>query len=279
MRRATMGLMAATGALMLAASASAATITFVGKANDTTGGNTATAQANFRSTDVAKAYDIDGDNVYGTDGYKFWGTSNNLQDTSSATKGTLTQLPSYITSITPAGTNGNVANGQWYSVQGGFARMDDPSLTPGAGIANIDSGVLFKKFDALVSPYTQDILNIVLTSNATFRMGITQISGDGQKGQQLILGGIAVDTLPPGSGGTPGGTGTAVDNYDRFDIYLFDVIGTAGETITLQGLNAWNGANGRDQLGIGGLTFDSVPEPASLGLLSLGGLALLRRRR
>lgn len=282
MRRVTMSLLAATGTLMLAGSASAATIAFVGKANDTVGGNTATAQANFRSTDVLKAYDLDGNDVYGTDGYKFWGTSNNSQDTSSETKGTLTQLPSYITSITPAGINGIPANpaGSWSSAQAGFGRMDDPTLTPGLGVANIDSGVLFKKYDGAVVPYTQDLINIVLASDTTFRIGITQVSGDKQKGQQLILGGVAVDTLPQADGGTPSGTGTAVNNYDRFDIYLFDVTGTAGETITLQGLNAVNGAGGGDQVGIGGVTFDSVvPEPTSLAVLSFGALSLLRRRR
>ena len=39
------------------------------------------------------------------------------------------------------------------------------------------------------------------SSEKTFRIGVVQISGDRQKGQQLILGGTAVDTLPPGDGG------------------------------------------------------------------------------
>jgi hypothetical protein len=237
-----LGLLTAAGTL----TASAASVTFVGKANDTTGGNTASAQANFRSTDVPKAYDIDNNEVYGTDGYKFWATS----------AGTLTSLPAYITSITPVGTSGNGV-GQWNAGGPGFGPMDDPSQPPGAGVGNLNAGVLFKKFDNTVAPYAQGLVSIVLAADATFRIGIVQISGDRQKGQQLILGDVAVDTLPPGDGGTPAGTGTAVNNYDRFDIYLFDVTGTAGETVTLQGLNAINGALGGDQLGICGFTFDS----------------------
>ncbi len=229
-----------------ASSASPATVTFVGKANSSTGGDTASAQANFRSTDVPKAYDMDGNDIYGTDGYMFWATS----------IGTPTQLPSYITSITPVGTGGGGV-GQWYAAGPGFGRMDDPSLTPGVGVANIDAGVLFKKYDSAVAPYIQDLASIVLASNGTFRIGIVQISGDRQKGQRLILGGTAVDTLPPGNGGMPSGNGTAVNDYDRFDIYLFDVTGTAGETLVLQGLNAINGEFGEAQLGISGFTFDS----------------------
>jgi hypothetical protein len=239
-----------------ASSASPATVTFVGKANSTLGGDAASAQANFRSTDVTKAFDSDNNDVYGSDGYKFWNTSNISQEPAGPTKGTLTQLPSYITSITPVGTNGN-GTGQWNAAGPGFGRMDDPTLPPGAGVANLDAGVLFKKFDSAVAPYIQDLASIVLASNATFRIGIVQISGDRQKGQRLILGGTAVDTLPPGEGGVPAGTGTAVNNYDRFDIYLFDVTGTAGETIVLQGLNATIGGLGEGQLGITGFTFDS----------------------
>jgi hypothetical protein len=242
-----------------ATAASPATVTFVGKANSSTGGDGAiTAQLNFRSTDVAKAYDIDGNDVYGTDGYKFWATSNSSQESGGQTKGTLTQLPSYITSITPVGTGGNGV-GQWNAAVAGFGRMDDPSLPPGVGVANIDAGVLFKIFDGAVSPYIQDLASIVLGSNGTFRIGIVQISGDRQKGQRLILGGTAVDTLPPGTGGMPAGNGTAVNDYDRFDIYLFDVTGTAGETLVLQGLNAIAavGEFGEAQLGISGFTFDS----------------------
>jgi hypothetical protein len=58
------------------------------------------------------------------------------------------------------------------------------------------------------------------------------------------------------------------------DLVRFNIDGgAAGETYTIYGTSPPSGAL------IGGVTFDSIPEPGSLSLLAASGLLLLRRRR
>jgi hypothetical protein len=80
-----------------------------------------------------------------------------------------------------------------------------------------------------------------------------------------------------GSAGYPNSTITSSASLGNF---------TAGDTIQVQFLGAWdqfanNATGGTDEWIISSVevTNTEVPEPASLSLLALGGLALMRRRR
>lgn len=121
-------------ALGLPMGASAATIAYVGSAGN---------QVSWRSTGVTKTLDPDGDNVYGTAGYVGFAmrknaggggvaTANPLTYTSTNFE-TLSSVPSYLTLASSAAQN--------FVVFGfGYSQVDNPTLTPGATVADIESG-------------------------------------------------------------------------------------------------------------------------------------------
>lgn len=88
-----------------------------------------------------------------------------------------------------------------------------------------------------------------------------------------VTGANSVKTFVAGNG-TPGG---ALNNHD--DFYFFNVTNAVvGDTITVAATTTPTGSNNN----IGGLTFDTsspVPEPATLGMLALGGIGVLAKKR
>jgi hypothetical protein len=75
-----------------------------------------------------------------------------------------------------------------------------------------------------------------------------------------------------GPGGVSSDQDVTIDGGS--DLVQFDIAGALdGEVYTIYGTSAASGAL------IGGVTFDSIPEPGSLSLLAAGGLLFLRRRR
>jgi len=213
--------------------ASAATIVYVGE--------DVTTNDQWRTTDHAKPLDIDGDNVYGTDGY-FIGITLAGVDAS----------PAYAPVTRLAGSADAEQVHQAY--------FDDPALTGLGPVPDIRCG------DWWVEPPPTpdlDFFSILLTEDAAFRLGVLadQTRYDGNPGHDVLYespmevrvresGGPAdsgwIDTLGPGE---------AWRNAD-VDYFFFDVSGQAGDVFIVSGLNdlRW------EALGMAGVTFDGAED-------------------
>ena len=215
---------------------------------------------------VAKSFDIDGNNLYGTDGYALMNTSN-----SSAQAGPLAS----IVQSAPSYTSGIAYTAASVGFSSSFNGAEDV-LNPGdtgtlnLGYAGVDSDPNIAVPLQEVFAYT---LNRDMATGETFRVGIildsladTQI---GANALRMVAGANQADaTLVPGS------------RTGSMDMYFFDVTGlTNGEEIQIWlGKESTGGINAAT---MGGVMFDSitVPEP-SIGLLcGLAGFGLIRRRR
>jgi hypothetical protein len=149
------------------------------------------------------------------------------------------------------------------------------SSTSFGGYANLTvagtpqrTGVAFQQVP-LGQSRTLATLSLLAGTPSSFRLGVLE---DNAPGPQNNQGSITVT----GANGinTSSGNGAVAAN----DFYFFNVTSAqAGDTITVATTN--NGVSGNFSfVEIGGLTFDTIPEPASLSLLSLAALAALRRR-
>ena len=236
---------------LLAPAAQAATITAAGL--DTT------TQPNWRTTTTIKALDGDGDNVYGTAGYIAYATGStnaSTYDDSAATK--LSGLPAYLT-ITANGVNN--------SYTGGYALFDNPTLAPGASVLDIHSGFAYRANNLANTSLNLYDLIFGASTPTLLRIGVIQNGAGGPIASFTLTGGGSATQLVNKLGSD--------DGIIRYA--FFDVANAAGSTLTLSGLSGLVG----DNVGLSGFTVDAVaiPEPASLGLLGLGAIAMLRRRR
>jgi hypothetical protein len=229
--------------MTLAPFTQAASIVYVGQQNDyETVSNDATT--GWRNASTVKPLDIDGDNIFGTDGYEFGGGS------------TPKSLPSYVNDFNINGNHND--NGR------GF--LDNPADPGGADIrggwAGRSGGGNFATivFNQAMSDTVR--LGVIYdndwnVSTGTQTFTLTQTVGGSSS--------VTTPTL------TLEGSGSA-----SYDILFFDLVGIqSGDSFTLdvtKGTVSWGQ--------ITGMTFDSVPEPSSLSLLLLGSgaLYLLRRR-
>jgi hypothetical protein len=228
-----------------------ATVTYVGfqseieSAADTPG-------TGWRNAAPVKTFDIDGDNILGTDGY--WNPSN-----SSA-------LPAYVASASKQ----NVGNDNTGSV---FGVMDDPGSPGGTDTWNFGGWRHNSTTELEMATVTLSANAGTLLNNQTLRVGwlsdIYNFSGSFFMRASLDSGGD--------SGLTP-----LISYADNgLDAGFFDISNVAdGDVIRLYGT-----ANTGSWAVMGGLTFDTItnptaiPEPSSTALLGLGGLALMLRRR
>lgn len=257
-------LLAAACVIPLAAHA-APIITFVG-----TDGN----QTQFRTTTVVKAFDADGNNVYGTDGYVGYAmdippanTNNGTVDTNpltytSTNYATRRSDPSYAT----LSTNGQ--NRVAFGFTGtSYPLVDDPAAAPGASVIDIKSGFAIRFGITTVGGVTTgNMLNITFGSTAPatgVRIGVI-INDDETNGvgvDRVTLGGVTHES--PNTGGA-------------FTFKFFDVRNiTGGDVITLAlSKDADNATPG--QVAYYGVTFDTlpVPEPTTLAMV-LGGFGML----
>ena len=227
----------------------AATITHVGDDVDGTG-------PNWRTTAVTKPLDVDGNDVYGTDGWLR--PVNNPPSASN---------PSYLTpTYLVAGNYGDSA-----------VYVDDAALLPGPAVApDVHSGQMEQ------SGNTADAIQIDVTSDASFRLGVESDYTSGFLGTGSSFTSVRVWQSAGGIADTgmiaaPGKTAVA-------DWMLFDIVGAqAGDQfiVSVESFtNPWGAST------ISHAFFDTipaddgevVPEPAGLGLIGLALLAVRRKR-
>ena len=268
-------LVAVSTAMGLANTASASTVAFVGNDLDTTA--TQDSGGYWRTAAVAKANDIDGDNILGTDGFRYVTDNpggNGANDVESMDS-------SYATFANLTATN--------FRGNGNYTTIDDPDVVggtlnsgtfnpQGAGITGEGTEVSFGTINFTTNAVTA-------TSVTTARIGIMVDNLD-----NVIFNSYQLRLEDVTSGQTTGPiltqAATGVDNQLP-DWYYFDVTNfVVGDQIEVFATSSeGNPPQTAWPATIGAFTLDSVtvttavPEPCSATLLGLGGFALMLRRR
>jgi hypothetical protein len=201
--------------------------------------------ADWRTASVAKSYDADHNNVYGSDGYILF-------------NGTVT-LPSYVSSsttfVTGRSTDSDV-----------FPLCDDPTTTPGSTptktyltSTSIGSASNVKQVGFTVNANVPASFSISVMGDS---VGADAHGGAGYACSAYQVGG------PDGSANAP-----ATANNDKIpDLYVFTITGAqAGDSIELWSSpgTLWN------QHCLSAVGFDTAPEPSVLVLLITGVIGLL----
>jgi hypothetical protein len=204
------------------------------------------------SSNIRSSY-TNADNVYDT--------SNNSISTNG---GPAIALPSYVTSVAPA------ASPSLTKVAYGFSYSNISPTNSG----DVESGVAYL---AGTTGNSYDLLNINLASTVPgtpITIGVL-VNNEANTNNQYPT------SLTLRSSSASNGSVTVQHSGSGFsqgenDLYLFNVTPTDSDVLTLSGVQNSNMFN---QLVIVGLTFSSAPEPGSLGVMLVGGVALLARRR
>ncbi len=214
----------------------AATIVSLG-VDTTTGADWRTA-----STTKPSAFDPDGDNIYGSDGY-FVGYSA-IGASNTGTELTLVVTPIYISNITSFSP---------FFASDSYANIDNPTAA-----GEINAALYYNagtKFSFTVGQNTDFVLGVIV--------------GDGNSD------GVSSITINQTVGGSGTATNAGFSTVDGVVEYVFfNISALAGDEFNV----VTTVANGNQ--GISGLTFDAIPEPSgfALTMVALGGF-LLRRRR
>lgn len=179
----------------------------------------------------------------GNDGYVYYG----FIPTGGSSE-TLSKLPGYVSGIQEQGTS-------YTNTSGPDTTLTVDGLT---GVTGVD-------YDG-PSNTVESLATITLGSGvpSSFQIGLLGTNGVNPSNATTY-------TVASSAGGSLTIAANSAVQENIFD--LLTVTGAAaGETITISG-------EASNHPVLGGITFDPVPEPATLGLLCVGGLALLRRRR
>lgn len=239
-----------------AASLHAAVISYLGRDVDT--------KADWRKSSVAKSdvYDVDEDNIYGTDGYHVFTTDS--ANTGSGKAVPVSSQPAYI------GSMSFVQTANYSSIN--FPQFNKIDLT-----GNVSVGVSQPPGLGQVTPGTEvGMYTFTLDEDrSSFVLGIVQGWNAGIAGQGRLrqtVGGSAdsgYTTLSPNP--------TSTLNYVFYNFYQIDG-GKAGDTFVFSIKNDTTG--NRTPL-LTGVTFDTVvPEPVTFtGVAGMTSFFLLMRRR
>lgn len=231
-------------------SASAATISYLGVQTDVEAyGNDS---GGWRAATTLKTYDPDGDHVLGTDGYRLFPSN-------------AANLPSYITGLSGApGVSG-------WPGSGGYALVDNPADGP-----DILSGVYY--FNGVPGGQSRDMFSFTLGGTIPAVFTVHLMAGASDNANTTANSSFHLLQTSGGSGTASAAQDASSSNFSGPDWYSFQISGaTAGDVFTLRISN--DGLNGQN-LQIGGIAFDTVPEPAGAAhAMGLAALCLILRRR
>ena len=221
-------------ALAMAGTTYAATITSLG-ADLTTG-------ADWRTATTAKSstFDPNGDDIYGSDGYRIGYSA--LGAANTAGELSMVQTPSYVSSLS--------------SVLPFFASNTYVDIDNPMAAGDINGGLYYgngAKFNFTVSQATEFVLTVLI----------------GQNTGGPVPTSISVNQTV---GGAATATNNSFGNSAAADYIFFNIDAAAGDKFEVRIVSS-------NTAGITGVGFEIVPEPASLALLSLGGLMVAGRRR
>jgi hypothetical protein len=247
-------------AFFVASTCSATVITFLGE-------NTTNA-ASWRTSSVAKAINPANNNIYGNDGYVMFDTaptsSTLVQSNSSVNPftfsmptqnlATLTVMPSYVSSFTAIGAPSTGFNSVYTS--NSYLAMDKP------GGGSMLSGVAYElgSTSTFTSLFTFTVSGHI---PSTFVLGLYFNNGLGEWAEAEITSSDGASAIATRNG------------FDNIDAMFFRISNaTAGTTFTVSGLGS-SRSEANHNLDITGITFDSVPEPTTLGGTALAALAVI----
>jgi hypothetical protein len=244
-------------------------IGLVGGAESQTGYNLiGTEVSSFYTTSVDKSLDVNGDDQYGTDGYLIFGgeTVDNGGDWDNVNDADMYALsaPSFVDSFSIVDSATVIRN------NASEVPMDDPDAAVNGDDFNY-AGYLMNN----TSSDTQTMLtfDVNTESTVTFRLGI--LAGN-ESNTNLDPDGLVLSFEDGTTASiTDLETLSGLDPTTGIGMVFFDITLDAG-TIGTFTVSAIEGAANPT---IAGLTFDVIPEPATLGMLGLAGAALFFVRR
>jgi hypothetical protein len=228
-------LFAVLGLVLALAPTAQAAISYVGNQDDIESAANTTSSG-WRNTTPAKTFDIDGDNIMGSDGYQMF---------EGGTTG-ITGLPGYIASVTRLTSHTGVSASS-------FGIMDDPADPTGND--TIYFGLWFDVSDTPGDPLFSFVIQGNALDGQTLRIGLTYDSYNGSGSQNLRV------TQTVGSGSGFAESGVLTFNDDGLDVASFDLTGlVAGDTFVINDAIG----SGTDGFGhVGGITFDTLADPAA----------------
>ncbi|MHB1158621.1 MAG: PEP-CTERM sorting domain-containing protein [Phycisphaerales bacterium] len=198
--------------------------------------------------------DPNGDNVYGSDGYHVYvvqAVAPNLTTPTSS-------LPSYISGVAQA-------SGLATWSDSSYGMINDPTVV--GGLPSKRAVVLYKNV-----PTEQDFLTITLAADSTFVMGVVGGTWGGPTNDIYNFNRLRVRQVVGGAADSTLLTVAFLKATPYYD--FFRISGVAGDQFTVSAQRTPSATG----VSLTGLSFEAIPEPASLGMLALGGLMIAARR-
>lgn len=209
-----------------------------GSGYDLEGATVDSEAAAFRSTSVLKRYDGDADNIYGTEGYFFYGNGANANSNSNGKPSWIASMQSKVTAT---------------ASYPGYTLFDDPTATAGANVVDwAQSSIGDVNTSGTTGGLWAGLFDFTVDADAprSFRVGVmtgTEATSDGRWDPVALR--LSVDGSSP----------VTVSSLPVTDLGMvfFDIILAegGGGTFTLEGQTRALGANTRGP-SIAGLTFD-----------------------